>query len=830
MARNKFSPARKAWLLEQMPGFSQAFKDRETKIWISNLFRRFLKRFPLTSPLNVDPPEQSLEDVDENLPGNELVEPDPMAMSMEDYVVARKKYAEEKKAMADLREQILNFYYYHHAKSRSFNDNNNPFRHVFNVRDGSSDSNKPRKNSALNIWRKDFKDEIEAETSKVVAEILKSLLAQSDSNAKIEYETSKMVAEIKKLLAQHKKDKKDIPTAVKALLTKDEKGISMVKIREEQARNLYAKSVSAEERLARDKEADALHAAALKAWEAKPREGPSTRPEDRQRCIDSLPSVVQPLLDAICECTGWTASLMAGGPEPADGGRPHMTMLHSGRTKGPDALDFGEAEHIRLPKIVYPIFTKWLTTLYDPEECKSRAIQTPDLDPKLNIPVELSSANPPSQSSSAFSMHINSRALTPDDDDDLGLPGDPYPLDLESTKETSPASSSLPADSSASKSLETAAASQTGTSNTPELGGTSMDGFALETIRKYAGKPVESMLDEPMRVDVPVIGSESAGETGNAASGLNVQPTIAGLELENTTDEVATTGRKRHGRDMDEGEAMGKKVDEGGSKKKRMRRGGTSVRGEEGDGGKKRVPVTRRGGSVQEAVSNTQEARSRLRHGSSRPEGALVLSQHPSVDHPPTSTSNIGVSPSPAPPSNNSNIRFTSARGGSDWFNSAMTLFVTVGSENALGDVWTHCLSAYQEFQTKHGFAVERRLGTKNRPLLVSQWIGVGRTRVAKWRPSELNLKGFALEFNTWWSSIQPEWRLRNGDVISERVDGDWSTLLYPGVNGLLSVVGVLFFWGLEAKAVPSAHKEWCSAVVDCTVAFTALANLDKVE
>jgi hypothetical protein len=39
------------------------------------------------------------------------------------------------------------------------------------------------------------------------------------------------------------------------------------------------------------------------------------------RCIYGLVNFVQPILDLLCEATGWTATLMAGGPEPAHGGR-----------------------------------------------------------------------------------------------------------------------------------------------------------------------------------------------------------------------------------------------------------------------------------------------------------------------------------------------------------------------------------------------------------------------------------------------------------------------------------------------------------------------------
>jgi len=42
------------------------------------------------------------------------------------------------------------------------------------------------------------------------------------------------------------------------------------------------------------------------------------------RCIQNLTKFVQPILDGICAVTGWKVSLIAGGPEPSQGGRLNM--------------------------------------------------------------------------------------------------------------------------------------------------------------------------------------------------------------------------------------------------------------------------------------------------------------------------------------------------------------------------------------------------------------------------------------------------------------------------------------------------------------------------
>ena len=80
---------------------------------------------------------------------------------------------------------------------------------------------------------------------------------------------------------------------------------------------------------------------ALEQWELKLRSPPSVDPIDRQQyvlfcikfldllianrslysCIQGLVKFAQPLLDQLCLYTGMHMTLLAGGPEPGDGGR-----------------------------------------------------------------------------------------------------------------------------------------------------------------------------------------------------------------------------------------------------------------------------------------------------------------------------------------------------------------------------------------------------------------------------------------------------------------------------------------------------------------------------
>lgn len=91
---------------------------------------------------------------------------------------------------------------------------------------------------------------------------------------------------------------------------------------------------------------------------------------------------MQPILDLVCEATGWKATFIAGGPEPADGGRMNcvryvgeifcpsysltfvLVSVHSGTTLGDVQLDFGKAERERYKKFFLPMYGAFLKKCY----------------------------------------------------------------------------------------------------------------------------------------------------------------------------------------------------------------------------------------------------------------------------------------------------------------------------------------------------------------------------------------------------------------------------------------------------------------------------------
>ncbi|KAK7017099.1 SERTA domain-containing protein 3 [Paramarasmius palmivorus] len=111
------------------------------------------------------------------------------------------------------------------------------------------------------------------------------------------------------------------------------------------------------------------------AYKAALRQPPATEPAARQSAIERVPAFVQPILDGMSAATGWSFTLLAGGPEPADGGRLNIISSHSAVTAGsPLALNFGAASRTNYKKFIIPIFAQYLQRVYTIEECRSRAL------------------------------------------------------------------------------------------------------------------------------------------------------------------------------------------------------------------------------------------------------------------------------------------------------------------------------------------------------------------------------------------------------------------------------------------------------------------------
>ena len=143
-------------------------------------------------------------------------------------------------------------------------------------------------------------------------------------------------------------------------------------------------------------------------------------------------------------------------------------------------------------------------------------------------------------------------------------------------------------------------------------------------------------------------------------------------------------------------------------------------------------------------------------------------------------------------------------------------------SESAMGKEWMELVRIWASFEVRSRYEEVSKLGPTDRPSAVGEWIG--RARPSTWRPVIGNLVKYESAFWKWWSGIQPEWRVEDEELVRERLVGDWEPLQRPGMNGIVSVMVALFYWGLAVLKKGRGRRDgWLSAVEDCCAAFKEL-------
>ncbi|KAJ7618940.1 hypothetical protein DFH06DRAFT_956907, partial [Mycena polygramma] len=113
-------------------------------------------------------------------------------------------------------------------------------------------------------------------------------------------------------------------------------------------------------------------------------------------------------------------------------------------------------------------------------------------------------------------------------------------------------------------------------------------------------------------------------------------------------------------------------------------------------------------------------------------------------------------------------------------------------------------------------------LSSKLRPKEVGTWIGGQRwKRVTASTVS--NPAEYAAQWQLWWDSLQPKWRKRGPDEnwsVEEYGEKgrEWGPLYQWGINGTLSILASLYFWGQAVSGAEGADlRVWEAAVADVT-------------
>ncbi|PPR07319.1 hypothetical protein CVT26_013679 [Gymnopilus dilepis] len=851
-----FRGSRKDFLMSQKAAYAEAVVGGFSSDALANIQRRYFKRYPVDLPHEEEPSPEALAAVDDDAPDPEPDEPDREKMTEEEYqealeametrmgifrfrrAVSHTVYFLRRQRLGSPAmsnpQQIKRWMAYQYMKDQdacsSDSSTSNSLANVMSQLTGK-DGGKPRKKTAVNVWRKSQRQVIDLKVKSIA-------------------------------------DAQGIP--------KDR----MAALRDKVAREMFNALPAAVQ--AKWKE-QALKESELanEEWERSQKEEPSEKPEDRQVSIQGLVRVSQPFIDALAKRTGWNVTLIAGGPEPAHDGQLNIISVHSGLTLGDVKMNFGRSERSDYKKYIVPIYGKFLKKCFTPEECRARALKQDDgFVPLSEDDIENSGGN-----MDVINLNDSAERVEPDNDGawhqepttsseqspdcpppvaDGSAPLDTRPSSLRSDPSTHGEATSsstaggggddppvpAPAASPRTCALAEAAACDDDLSqafmsprNSPPLPLTQLVPSpvhpttscrsTLETPRFFVEpnsrlptpprQPSPSPESHPSREQPPpspqVSGSPMANArcssqplsprttpppspqrsfSNSATSTLAFSIVSAGLgePSSSSTPPMPGTHAAKSIPCSPEPDVRAPSMSREPSVCPRL----PSTRSDNAAPPSGQDPE-----SEASAKSSTKRRHSTSSTSSSSPSPKRIRTEHGAVDavlstSPPPSYDII-----PSPPN------------APKWFEDG---FVMLQCRN-LGPQWSALLENWLCFELQGRFKERGKLGARHRPSCIGDWIQ--RRRATTWRPV-IEIPAFEEKFIKWWASVQPEWRISNaGDIDVSAAGSDWEDLYKPGLNGIYSIIVALFYWGLAVKAGSGEHSRWLNAVKDVDFALTNL-------
>ncbi|KAJ6503159.1 hypothetical protein C8R47DRAFT_968874 [Mycena vitilis] len=151
-----------------------------------------------------------------------------------------------------------------------------------------------------------------------------------------------------------------------------------------------------------------------------------------------------------------------------------------------------------------------------------------------------------------------------------------------------------------------------------------------------------------------------------------------------------------------------------------------------------------------------------------------------------------------------------------------------------IGQLFATLVTAWVELERSYSFAFgTATLKATHRPAEVKKWIADARGKTLAVVPIT-NMGKFVESWWKWWTVLQPSWR---GSARGQREglpaaapDADWSQLVVPGQNGLLTVMATLYWWGCAEKGTGMAERSqgWEEAARDVLSVLNGLRHRSK--
>ncbi|KAH7905084.1 hypothetical protein BJ138DRAFT_1018193 [Hygrophoropsis aurantiaca] len=538
---------------------------------------------------------------------------------------------------------------------------------------------------------------------------------------------------------------------------------------------------------------DADAAAYRKALETPP----SKAPIDRQKCIDGLGGFFAPILTGVQAMTGLHFVIVGGGPVPKHNGEIGTVHINAGMNRAAVPMFWGQWKPERFNKEVIEFFREFLETCFskscithfpssDSDEVDTSARKGTGMKRKKKQGRAEMSKKRKTTDTPASPNNTTSRAI--------GAPVAPNPpmpaASLPSTEVIEPPHSSVPADDN----------------HVSDNGGPMDINASLEHDNKNTDMNASLERDK----------ENDHSDTVNLAAQYEIEKAANIARNQRLMHELNISHMSRN---------LGVKPPSSSQNPRKKRAKVAS---------KSPTQSTRRSGRLKDkgehegGYNGDMEENEDVGDADDMDVGPLVVE---SADAGLSSSSIQQVAPSawdtsdPPPPNN----------AWPKWLSGAYEDI----SRIPLGQEYTHLLSLLVELETAYHFQNKMRgIPKSGRPAQLDRWIANGRGRGNK-PPLVTNATKYSQGFWDWWGGLQPSWRKQDAKfhpIQSLPYGAEWGELKCPGVNGMLSVVASIYWWGcavlgrVEGVVDSGSREEWESAQADVTWVLEGLLIQSRKE
>ncbi|KAJ7614713.1 hypothetical protein DFH06DRAFT_1146232 [Mycena polygramma] len=487
-------------------------------------------------------------------------------------------------------------------------------------------------------------------------------------------------------------------------------------------------------------------------------EPPSQRPEDKQKCIESVGAFLGPVLQGIHDRTGMHSTVVLGGPVPKFGGELRSIYVSYGRNKSANPVHFPAWAGDRFNGYL-ELMKEYLGTAFTAEDIDASRLQDQLGQAKYTIPPHDDSDTDGLDSDSESSD--SDSELSSSDDSDSNVESD----DSDSPKARRRAKKKRAAEKKAAKKAKKAARKAEKKKNAEKDAEKDKDGARVKKKgRKDAGAP------------------DVAAPSGRKRAKPTTAPPAASAEDEEYAPSSSSSTRKRG--------------DEPASRKSRRR--------------------LDEGAAPMDVDPEPTPASPPPPPPPSQPHAAPLPSSQPQRTPTPPPSSQPQRTPTPPP-----TIPVEFPPNAPEWLVNSLTWLMKedLGCHYRAMVVALIALETKYGFGDPSNNGT---LSAKKRPTQVGLWIQGGRGTRLKFPPSIGNVEKYAKEWAEWWGTLQPrwrekdeheEWKLEGHDTAGD----NWDPLEAPGQNGCLSVVASLYFWGVCSNQSDELRQRWERAVLDVT-------------